>query len=86
LLLDEPTTGMNPTESVEMIETIRAIRQRGIAILVVEHNMRVVMGVSDQVTVMDFGQVIAIGTPAEVSRNERVITAYLGEKRDAGPQ
>jgi len=86
LLLDEPTTGMNPTESATMIETIRSIRQQGIAILLVEHNMRVVMDVSDVATVMDFGHVIGEGSPAEVSRNERVITAYLGEKRDARSQ
>lgn len=86
LLLDEPTTGMNPTESETMLELIQSLRQRGIAILLVEHNMRVVMGISDIVTVMNFGQVIAEGTPTEVCNDERVIEAYLGEKRDARAQ
>jgi branched-chain amino acid transport system ATP-binding protein len=87
LLLDEPTTGMNPTESAAMIETIRSVRGQGIAILLVEHNMRVVMNVSDRITVMDFGHVIAQGSPGEVSRDERVISAYLGEERKhAGAQ
>ncbi|MGQ9492471.1 MAG: ABC transporter ATP-binding protein [Anaerolineae bacterium] len=86
LLLDEPTTGMNPTESETMLELIQSLRQRGIAILLVEHNMRVVMGISDIVTVMNFGQVIAEGVPTEVCNDERVISAYLGEKKDARPQ
>ncbi|MGC8787112.1 MAG: ABC transporter ATP-binding protein [Anaerolineae bacterium] len=86
LLLDEPTTGMNPTESETMLELIQSLRQRGIAILLVEHNMRVVMGISDIVTVMNFGQVIAEGTPVEVCNNERVISAYLGERRNARAQ
>jgi branched-chain amino acid transport system ATP-binding protein len=84
LLLDEPTTGMNPSEAVTMIQTIESIRQTGVTILLVEHNMRVVMGISDTITVMDFGQVIAEGPPEQVSREERVIEAYLGEQRNAG--
>ncbi len=81
LLLDEPTTGMNPTESVEMMQTIHAVKDRGIAILLVEHNMRVVMDISDVVTVMSFGEVICAGTPQHVCQDEKVIEAYLGEKR-----
>jgi len=81
LLLDEPTTGMNPTEASAMMETIHTIRDRGIAILLVEHNMRVVMDISDVVTVMNFGQVICSGTPEHVCEDEQVIAAYLGEKR-----
>lgn len=81
LLLDEPTTGMNPTEAVAMMETIHSVKARGIAILLVEHNMRVVMDISDVVTVMNFGQVICAGTPERVCQDEQVIAAYLGEKR-----
>jgi branched-chain amino acid transport system ATP-binding protein len=83
LLLDEPTTGMNQTEAATMLDTIRSLRDQGIATLLVEHNMRVVMGISEVITVMDFGHVIAEGTPDEVSRDPRVIAAYLGEKRSA---
>ena len=81
LLLDEPTTGMNPTEASAMMDTIHTIKDRGIAILLVEHNMRVVMDISDVVTVMNFGQVICAGTPEHVCQDEQVIAAYLGEKR-----
>jgi branched-chain amino acid transport system ATP-binding protein len=81
LLLDEPTTGMNPTEAVAMMDTIHTIKDRGIAILLVEHNMRVVMDISDMVTVMNFGEVICAGTPEQVCQDEQVIAAYLGENR-----
>lgn len=81
LLLDEPTTGMNPTEAVAMMDTIHGIKDRGMAILLVEHNMRVVMDISDVVTVMNFGHVICSGTPEHVCEDEGVIAAYLGEKR-----
>jgi branched-chain amino acid transport system ATP-binding protein len=81
LLLDEPTTGMNPTEAVAMMDTIHGIKDRGMAILLVEHNMRVVMDISDVVTVMDFGHVICSGTPEHVCQDEGVIAAYLGERR-----
>jgi branched-chain amino acid transport system ATP-binding protein len=86
LLLDEPTTGMNPTEASSMIEMIEDTRREGVTILLVEHNMRVVMGISDVITVMDFGQVIAEGPPDEVCREECVIAAYLGEQQNAGAQ
>ncbi|MBC8459871.1 MAG: ABC transporter ATP-binding protein [Deltaproteobacteria bacterium] len=78
MLMDEPVTGMNPTEAVAMMDTIRKMRDRGITILVVEHNMKVVMGTSARISVLDFGRKIADGKPEEISNNKDVIEAYLG--------
>jgi len=83
LLLDEPAAGMNPAESESLMELIQSVRdQFNLSILLIEHQMRVVMGICEWITVMDFGEVIARGTTRDIQSNERVIEAYLGKRAD----
>ncbi len=84
VLLDEPTAGMNPNESVEAMTLFRRVRdERGVTVVLIEHDMRVVMGISEKISVLDYGQKIAEGDPVEIRTNPRVVEAYLGRRATA---
>lgn len=79
LLLDEPAAGMNPTETQELMETIKTVREKfSVAILLIEHDMKLVMGICEKIAVLNFGTIIAFGTPDEIRQNKEVVAAYLG--------
>jgi branched-chain amino acid transport system ATP-binding protein len=80
LLLDEPAAGLNSTETRELVNIIYELRDRGITILLVEHDMETVMEIADQIVVLNFGNKLAEGTPFEIQNNQEVISAYLGEE------
>jgi len=79
LLLDEPAAGLNPSETKKLMELIRRIRDKKMTVVLIEHDMRLVMDLSDRIAVLDSGEKIAEGTPAEIQENQDVIAAYLGQ-------
>jgi branched-chain amino acid transport system ATP-binding protein len=83
LLLDEVLAGLNPSEIAAMVDTVRLIRDQGVTILMIEHVMHAIMNVSEHILVLDYGELIAQGTPAEIANNETVIEAYLGDPKMA---
>ena len=87
ILLDEPTAGMNPNESADAMALFRRIRdERGITVVLIEHDMRVVMGISEHISVLDYGEKIAEGSPEAIRNNTRVVEAYLGRRALEGEQ
>ncbi|MEO9875183.1 MAG: ABC transporter ATP-binding protein [Anderseniella sp.] len=83
LLLDEPFAGMNHDETMNMVRLVKSVRDRGVTVLLVEHDMAAVMSISDRIIVLNFGEMIAEGTPVEIQNNDKVIEAYLGSEDDA---
>jgi branched-chain amino acid transport system ATP-binding protein len=84
ICLDEPAAGFNPAEKAKLMELIRKVRDQGYTVLLIEHDMRLVMGVTDRIVVLEFGRKIAEGTPSEIRDNPAVIAAYLGvDEEDA---
>ena len=79
LMLDEPVAGLNPTETMEAMQTVKKIRDRGITVFLVEHNMTAIMSTCDRIMVINFGQKIAEGNPQEITGNPQVVEAYLGK-------
>lgn len=84
LLLDEPAAGLNDSETAELASLLRAVRNSGVTVMVVEHNMTLVMGVADRVMVLDAGILVASGSPQEIRQNARVIEAYVGQNEVPG--
>jgi ABC-type branched-subunit amino acid transport system ATPase component len=80
LLLDEPAAGMNPAETIDLMRLIKKVRDRGVTVVLIEHHMRVVMGISDRIVVLQYGKKIAEGSPEEIKRDEKCIDAYLGKE------